>query len=61
MSKVLSGCVVTSAEQVISTARSCNVVLRGSELVGVFSEDSTLTGQEVILRCALGLDGLSLA
>lgn len=61
VSKVLSGCVVTSAEQVISTARSRNVVLRGSELVGVFSEDGTLTGQEVILRCALGLDCFSLA
>lgn len=61
VSKVLSGCVVTSAEQVISTARSRNVVLRGSELVGVFSEGGTFTGKKVILRCALGLDGLSLA
>lgn len=61
VSKFLSWCVVTSAEQVISTARSRNVVLRSSELVGVFAEDGSLTSQKVILRCALGLDGLSLA
>lgn len=61
MTNLLCGGIVTSTQKVVSAAYSRNVVLRGSELVGIFSKSGTLPGQEVILGSALALNDLSLA
>jgi hypothetical protein len=61
LTKLLCGGIVASTQKVVVAAYSRNVVLRGSELVGIFSKSCTLAGQEVIFRIALALNDISLA
>ena len=63
MANFLCG-LVTSAKQVIihgAYIRAGNVVLRSSELLGVFAERGTLTGKEIIVGSGLDVGYFGLA
>jgi hypothetical protein len=63
LANFLSG-FITSAEQVVihrAYIRAGNVVLRSSELLGIFTERGTLTGKEIIIGGGLDVGYFGLA